>query len=55
MLEVLGFAGIVVAVFVPLFLRFEHRVTKLEGKVDSLLKHNGIDPENGSKPKRRRP
>lgn len=44
MFEILGFAGIVVAVFVPILLKFEHRLTNVEGKVDALLKNNGLNP-----------
>lgn len=50
-LQTLGFVGIVVAVFVPITIKFEHRLTKVEGKIDLLLDHNGIDPNNCVKKK----
>lgn len=47
--QTLGFVGIVMAVFVPLGIRFEHRITKVETKIDMLLDHNGIDPKDCEK------
>lgn len=51
MYDVLAFAGIITAVFTPLLLKFEHRLTKVESetsklnsKVDVLLEHNGLNP-----------
>lgn len=46
MLEILGFAGITIAVFVPILLKFEHRITRVEGKIDALLNHNGLNPKD---------
>lgn len=33
-------------------LRVEHRLTRLETKLDTLLKNNGIDPKNCVKAKK---
>lgn len=49
--QTLGFVGIVMAVFVPLGIKFEHRLTKVEVKIDALLDHNGIDPKDCVKKK----
>jgi len=36
--------GVILAAFIPVTIRTEHRLTRLETKLDFLLKHNGIDP-----------
>lgn len=51
MLEFLGFAGVMLAVFVPILIKGEHRLTRLECKVDAILKSNGVDPEDCIKSK----
>lgn len=52
MIEILAFAGVIMAVFVPMGIRFEHRITRVEDKLDSLLDHNGIDPSECSSKKK---
>jgi hypothetical protein len=54
--DILGLTGVILAVFVPLFIKFEHRLTKLEAndktmerKIDQLLNHNGIDPKESER------
>lgn len=54
MLEVVSIAGVIIAVFVPLSIRFEHRITRLEDKVDRLLTKDGINPSDCVKKKTRR-
>jgi len=46
MFETLGFAGVIMAVIVPVLLKFEHRLTNVESKVDALLKNNGLNPSD---------
>jgi len=41
--------GPAMAALIVLALKNERRVTRLEGKVDSLLKNNGIDPKEKTK------
>lgn len=53
MIEILGFAGLTLAVFVPILLKFEHRLTGVESKVDALLKHNGLNPSDYMKKSKR--
>lgn len=36
--------GVILAAFIPVTIRTEHLLTRLETKLDFLLKHNGIDP-----------
>jgi len=59
--EVLGFAGIVLMVFVPLAIKFEHRLTNVENtvsnlndKIDALLNHNGLNPADCMRKKQKR-
>jgi len=51
MLEILGFAAVMVAVFVPILIRFEHRLTRVETKQDVLLEKNGLDPKDYARSK----
>jgi len=51
MYDIVAFAGVIVAVFVPMGIRFEHRITRVETKLDSLLDHNGINPKDCDKKK----
>lgn len=51
MIEAVTIAGVIVAVFVPLSIKFEHRLTRVEDKVDSLLTKNGLNPQDCIKKK----
>jgi len=53
MYEALGLLGIVLAVFIPLGIRFEHRMTCVETKLDALLDHDGLNPSDCIKNKKK--
>ena len=42
---IVSLTGTLLAIIVPVLLKFEKRITRLEDKIDSLLNHNGIDPK----------
>ena len=50
--EIIGITVPVVGAAVFFALRVEHRLTRLETKLDSLLNKNGIDPKSCTKSKK---
>lgn len=53
MYEALGLLGVILAVFIPLVIRFEHRMTCVETKLDVLLEHDGLNPADCIKDERK--
>lgn len=50
MIEVLaGLVGVFIAIFIPVSIKTEHRLTRVETKLDVLLEKNGIDPRECKK------
>jgi hypothetical protein len=51
MIEILTLGGIIVAVFVPILIKIERRLTRTETFLEILLTHNDIDPKESLKNK----
>ncbi len=50
---ILGLLGIMIGVGVPMSFKWERRLTRVETKMDSLLKKNGIEPSSLFNPQKK--
>jgi len=41
---ILGLLGVMAGIAIPISLRWENRLTRVEAKMDAMLKHDGIEP-----------